>query len=143
VRDSVFRLISDDPTLNAAPFNIDEDCVFPTFAMDGTRTVPSPNNKLFVIIRWETTPPGPAAVTTFSVWVHQPLELGDSFNNINAALERIRNILQAAVHVPGADGKKLTQANFQGYGGDQYDGGYNTITKYAAFRGLSGESFIG
>ena len=39
MRDAVFRLISDDPTLNAAPFSIDEDCVFPTFAMDGTRTV--------------------------------------------------------------------------------------------------------
>lgn len=143
MKDAVFRLISDDPVLNAAPFFIDQDCVFPTFALKGSRTISAPNDKLFVIIRWETTPPGPAAVTTFSVWVHQPMELGDSFNNIDAALQRVRNILQAAVHVTGTDGKKLTQARFEGYGGEQYDGGYNTITKYAAFTGLSGESLIG
>lgn len=143
MRDAVFRLISDDSVLNADPYRINEQCVFPTFAMDGTRNIAPPNDKLFVIIRWETTPPGIAAVTTFSVWVHQPRELGTSFNTINAALERIRRILQAAVHVPGGDGKKLTQAFFQGYGGDQSDGGYDTITKYAAFTGLSGESFVG
>lgn len=143
MRDAVFRLIADDSVLNAEPYRIDEDCVFPTFAMDGTRNITPPNDKLFVIIRWETTPAGFAAVTTFSVWVHQPRELGNSFHIINAALERIRNILKNAVHVQGADGKKLTQANFQGYGGDQADGGYDTITKYAAFTGLSGESFTG
>lgn len=143
MKDAVFRLISDDPVLNAAPYHIDQDCVFPTFALDGSRTIAAPNNKLFVIIRWETTPPGIAAVTTFSVWVHQPMELGDSFNNIDSALQRIREILKNAVHVQGTDGKKLTQANFQGYGGEQHDGGYNTITRYAAFTGLSGESFIG
>lgn len=143
MRDAVFRLIADDPVLNAEPYLVDEDVVFPTFGMDGSRTVAAPKDKMFVIIRWETTPPGLAAVTTFSVWVHQPAEWGNSFNKINAALEHIRKVLQAAIHVQGADGKKLTQAFFQGYGGDQSDSGYNTITRYAAFTGLSGESFTG
>lgn len=143
MRDAVFRLIADDSVLNADPYLINENVVFPTFAMDGSRMVQAPQDKMFVIIRWETTPAGIAAVTTFSVWVHQPKEWGSSFNKIDEVLRRIRQILQAAVHVQGADGRKLTQASFQGYGGDQSDAGYDTITKYAAFTGLSGESFFG
>jgi hypothetical protein len=65
------------------------------------------------------------------------------FLPLRAALVRVIKIMLEAVHIVGDNGDKMTQAKYEGMGGDFNDQGYQTITKYAAFKVLSGESLTG
>ena len=96
-------------------------------------TVDTPTDRLFLVVKWEDSPV--AFKTTgpdrFSVWVH---DREHDYDRITKALQRVKDILVAAVHVPGSDGWVLSQADWQGEGPDLYDGGYDTRTRYADFQ---------
>lgn len=142
MRDAVWTLIGEDMILSSQ-FGISTDVVFPTYALDGSRTPPKNADGYFIILRWEEEAvSGPGVRTVLSVWVHRSRSAGSDFTPIRNILKRIIRIMVDTVHRSGADGV-MTQAFFKGMGGDQVDQGYDTITKYAVFDVLGGENLTG
>jgi len=98
--------------------------------------VDSPDDVMFIIIRWEGKDRrfatfGPERV---SLWAHtRDLDYGD----LDKALERFKHLLGGAVHVVGGDGWTLTQADWRGDSADLRDDGFGTLTRYAAFDAVS------
>lgn len=141
-RAAVLELLQADPILSAAPYNLANHW-HPTYQLDGTRQPSSNADGYFGILRWEEEAPGPGTVTTLSVWIHRSMSKSTDFLPLRAALVRVITIMTAAVHIVGSNGDKMTQCKYEGMGGDFNDQGYQTITKYAAFKVLSGERLTG
>lgn len=141
MRDAVLSLLATDAVLNAAPYELTVDNIHTAYGMDGSRITPNMSPKgYFVILRWEETTPGPGLRTVLSIWMHKDKNLGENFVPLHNGLLRIRQVMTSTYHRAGADGGKMSMANFTGMGSDQVDTSYNTITKYAAFIVLSGQS---
>lgn len=115
---------------NAALLQAGVQAVYPTNAVD------TPQEDLFLVIRWDPTTKvfGSTGPTRFSVWVHDRQK---DYGRINDCLRILRDLIPAQVHLPGADGWVLSTAEWLGEGPDLYDGGYNTVTRYADFQGVS------
>lgn len=98
----------------------------------GSNAADSVTDDLFVVIHWEEGSRvfGNRGVDSVLIWVH---DKNRDYGRIDQALRRIRDVLQEAVHVPGVDGVTLTQADWQGWSGDLYDDGYNTVTRNGGF----------
>jgi hypothetical protein len=125
-RAALHTLLSDDVELAT----IGVERVYPTNAVD---TAPE---SCFVIVRWD---PSTVAFKTTGpdraqIWVH---DVDRSYDRINAALHRIRELLTDTVHRAGADGWTLTTAEWLGEGPDLFDAGYSTCTRYADFTVIS------
>lgn len=105
-------------------------------AVYGSNSIDSPEEQCFVVIRWEPSEGvfSDRGVDRCSVWAHDKER---DYGRIDKILDRARAILNAAVHVAGADGYTLTQARWTGFGPDLVDGGFHTITRYADFTVVS------
>lgn len=101
--------------------------VYPTNAVD------TPMEDLFIVIRWDPTTKvfGATGPTRFTVWVHDKQK---DYGRINDVLARLAVLIPAQVHLVGADGWVLSTAEWLGEGPDLYDGGYETLTRYADFQ---------
>jgi hypothetical protein len=110
--------------------------VYPTNAVD------TPAEDLFLVIRWDPT--SPAFKTTGSdrvqIWCHDTQR---DYGRITQVLERLKVLLPGTVHLQGADGYSLTTAEWNGEGPDLFDGGYNTVTRYADFTVVSRYTDVG
>ncbi len=132
-RAAVYTLVSTDATVQS--LGIPVGAVYASNAQD----TPQDESEMFVILRWEekTVTFGDNVLGThkgtqfLSVWVHSR---GRAYDPINAVLARIKTILTSAVHVLGADGVTLTQADYTGESGDLYDDGFHTLTRYHSYR---------
>ena len=104
-------------------------------AVYAANSVDTPPEDLFMTVHWEDRAiafkqRGPE---TLVVWVHDRQR---DYGRIDAAIERMIMILEAAVHLPGADGT-LTTARWTGTSRDLFDDGYNTVTKNVSFAAVS------
>lgn len=108
----------------------------PVDATYQANAVETPQIRPFIVIRWEdrTRVFGTRGFDQVTVWVHD--EPGD-YTRIDRMLERIKAVLQSAIHVQGSDNRILTQVDWVGDSGDLYDDGWATITKNAGFRVVS------
>lgn len=126
-RASVYSLLVGDTTLSALGYTA--STIYPSQAPDTPSTMP------FIVLRWEEqtsrwgikNEPGKQVLT---IWCH---DKGGSYDRINAGLNRVKEILEVAVHVDGADGVTLTQADWRGNSADLYDDGFKTITRNSAY----------
>lgn len=101
-----------------------------------TNSVDTPGEDLFVVIRWDPTNAvfGVHGTDRFTVWVHDKQK---DYGRITDCLNRLRDLIPAQTHLVGADGWVLTTAKWLGEGPDLYDGGYETLTRYADFQSVS------
>lgn len=131
-RAALQTLLEEDPVL----LEIGVAAVYPTNAVD------TPAEDLFIVIRWD--PATPAFKTTGSdrvqIWAHDTQR---DYGRITQVLERLKVLLPATVHLQGADGYSLTTAEWNGEGPDLFDGGYNTVTRYADFTVVSRYTDVG
>lgn len=106
------------------------EAVYPSNAVD------TPAEELFIVIRWEPTELAFKQVGSdrCTIWAHDKQR---DYGRIDKILQRLREILPATVHRDGGDGWVMTCAEWEGEGPDLFDGGYNTITRYADFTVVS------
>jgi hypothetical protein len=104
-------------------------------------SVDTPAENAFIIVRWEETPQafGRTGKQRLTIWLHSR---DRDYADIDTGLEVVKNLLESAVHLPGADGWTLTQADWRGDSQDLYDDGYETITRNSAFDVVSRYSAI-
>lgn len=107
-----------------------------------TNSVDTPAEDLFLIIRWDPSTKvfGTTGTDRFSIWAHDRQR---DYGRIAEVLERLKNLVPAQVHLRGADGWVLTTADWLGEGPDLYDPGYETLTRYADFQGVSRYDSLG
>ena len=132
-RAAVIELLGNDEVLGEAPYNIAEQNIFPTFAMQGSRRQPIEADDYFIILRWEETLDTIGDVQVLTIWVHRSRSKGVNFKALRDMLWRIKQVLETSTSVVGSDGDTMTQARFKGMGPDLADEGYDTLTKYAIF----------
>lgn len=99
-------------------------------------SVDTPDEECFLVIRWQPTTwifKG-KGTDVFTVWAH---DRQFDYGRIQDVLLRVKDILDGAYHVEGADGWWLTQCDWRGEGPDLTDQGYNTRTRYADFQAVS------
>jgi hypothetical protein len=128
-RAAVFSLLSTDTTLHTIGF--------PAAAVFASNAADDPPEQ-FVVIRWEDMPSaslgghdrsfGPQIIT---VWFH---DHDRTYEKVSAGIDRVKAILDAAIHVPGVDGWTITQCDWQGDSGDLWDDGYRTVTRNTSYR---------
>lgn len=125
-RAALQTLLEGDSVLQA----IGVGAVYPTNSVD------TPEEDLFVIIRWDPTTVafGAHGTDRFTVWAHDKEK---DYGRITQVLNRCRVLIPAQTHLRGADGWVLTTADWLGEGPDLYDGGYETLTRYADFQAVS------
>lgn len=129
---AVYRAICTDSRLNA--MGIDGANVFSDYAAESVR-----RDGMTVILRWgnqayrRETQAGPTVLT---VWVHQPVELGTDFLEIDKAHFYIRETLTDLTQEVGEDYIRVTSVDFTGLGGAMEDPGFKTITKNAGYNVL-------
>lgn len=101
-----------------------------------TNTVDTPGEELFLVIRWEPTDVAfkNRGTDRVSIWAHDRQR---DYGRISDILGHLRDRIPQEVHRPGADGWILTTAEWLGEGPDLFDGGYDTLTRYADFRVVS------
>lgn len=101
-------------------------------AVYAANAVDTPAESLFLIVTWDVKAVAfeLTSVTRLTVWAH---DKDRDYGRISDVLRRARDILTGAVHVAGADGWTLTQADWRGEGPDLYDQGYETCTRYSDF----------
>jgi len=130
-RAALFTLISADSTLNG--LGIDANSTFPANSVD------NPEVRPFVVIRFDakTAMFADRGSQNLVIWAHD--DRGD-YSRIDSILERIREVLDNAVHVSGADGIILTSARYIGSSTDLWDDGYRTMTRNSTFSVSSRES---
>lgn len=132
-RAAVIELLGNDSVLGAAPYDIDESKIFPTYAMQGSRRPPVGADDYFLILRWEEMLDTIGNVQVLTVWAHRSRSKGVNFPALQNLLMRVKDVMQEAAFVLGSDGAVMTQARFKGMGPDLADEGYDTLTKYAVF----------
>jgi len=122
-RASLFSLLKDDTELAFEE-------VYPTNAVD------TPQEDYFAIITWGPTTKayGTTGSDRVSIWVHDRQQ---DYGRINNALQRLKELLPATVHLAGGDGWVLSTAEWNGESQDLSDEGYGTITRYADFTVVS------
>lgn len=125
-RAALQSLLETDPRL----VELGVGAVYPTNAVD------TPPDELFVIIRWDPTD---LAFKTrgrdrVQIWVH---DVQRDYGRIGECLARLRELIPEQVHRAGEDGWVITTAEWLGEGPDLFDGGYNTVTRYADFTVVS------
>lgn len=105
-------------------------------AVYATNAVDTPAEEWFAVIVWGTTLPayGTTGSDRVAIWLHDRQK---DYGRINRALERLKQLLEATVGLAGADGIVLSVAEWNGESGDLYDGGYDTVTRYAEFSTVS------
>jgi hypothetical protein len=125
-RAALQTLLEEDATLSG----LGVGAVYPTNAVD------TPAEDLFIIIRWDPTNAafGNHGTDRFTVWVHDRQK---DYGRIAECLNHLRTLIPAQVHLVGADDWVLTTAKWLGEGPDLYDGGYETLTRYADFQSVS------
>jgi hypothetical protein len=125
-RAALQTLLEEDPALLA----LGVGAVYPTNSVD------TPQEDLFLIVRWDPTTAafGKTGTTRFTIWAHDRQK---DYGRINDVLDRLADLVPDQVHLSGADGWILTCATWIGEGPDLYDGGYETLTRYADFQGVS------
>ena len=133
MREIIFDALAHDADL-FDDFGIDEDHVFPNYAIDKT-----PRDNMFLIIRYEEQDLTNFAIgrgaNILTIWAHRPKELGADMTMVRDLLEEVRVILLGLVGQTDSSWR-MTDVRFTGYGGDLSDPGYNTFTKNAAFEVL-------
>lgn len=100
--------------------------------------VDTPEEQVFGVIRHEGKARvfGNVGPETATVWIHDRQDTNYG-RVIDPALERVKELLGAAVHRPGPDGWVLTQADWRSDSNDLVDGGYGSITRWADFGVIS------
>lgn len=101
-----------------------------------TNSVDTPPEEFFAVIRWgtKTAAFGVTGDDRFQVWFHDRQK---DYGRISDALRHIKTLVPAQIHLPGDDGWVLSTSVWLGESDDLYDGGYETLTRYADFRGVS------
>jgi hypothetical protein len=102
-------------------------------AVYAAESVDTPQEDCFLVIRWSpsTWVYKGKATDAFTVWAH---DVEHDFGRITDVLKRVKDLLDGATHLAGADGWTLTQADWRGEGPDLRDEGYGTRTRYADFQ---------
>lgn len=121
---AVYSLISENDDLRGIGFSAD--------SFFGSAAADSPEVRPFMIIRWGAETPvfGRVSSDTVTVWVYD--EPGD-YGRINKALKILEGIFSEAIHVAGADGYTLTQADWNGNSEDLYDDIYKCIVRNGVY----------
>jgi|GEM_PF-5951742 len=125
-RAAVYDLLSGDETIA----ELGVTGVYPTQSVD------TPSDDRFLIIRNDAKQLsfGRRGPETCSIWAHD--RSGD-YGQIDKILERVKDLLEGAIHRAGSDGWILTTASWLGDGPDLYDPGYNTVTRWSDFKTVS------
>lgn len=95
-------------------------------------SIDSPPQNRFIVLRWEeaTASFGQRGRTRLTVWFH---DTDRDYGGIQQAMQVVRDVLEGAVHVLGADGVTLTTAKWDEDSSDLFDDGYGTVTKWSGF----------
>lgn len=106
------------------------EAVFPTNSVD------TPTEKWFAVIAWGVTTPayGTTGSDRVFIWFH---DRNRDYGRINAALLRVKQLLEATLALQGTDGVVLSVAEWNGESQDLRDDGYGTLTRYAEFTTVS------
>jgi len=125
-RAALQTLLEEDETL----LDLGVGAVYPTNSVD------TPAEDLFIVIVWQPTAAafGSTGTDRFTVWCHDKQR---DYGRINDVLAHLKTLVPEQVHLVGADGWVLSTASWLGEGPDLYDGGYETLTRYADFQGVS------
>jgi hypothetical protein len=123
---AVYTMLSTDATLMS--HGITASSVY------GSNSVDSPDERPFMILRWSEVEGekdyGNVKRRSLTVWVH---DSGQDYARINTILKRVQVLLSGAVHITGADGDTLTQADWRGDSTDFIDDGFKTITRSSSY----------
>lgn len=91
--------------------------------------VDTPEEDRFVVVRWEVPGDrvwGTKAADRASVHFH---DKDRDYGQIDLGIERLKDLLQDALHVAGEDGWVLTQAHWNSDSPDGFDDGYGTVVR--------------
>lgn len=119
-RSPLYKLLSEDTRLQELGF----------VQVYTQNSVDTPPEARFIVIRWEQ--PGDRvfaqkAPDHATIWFH---DKDRDYGQIDLGIERVKEIVQGAVHVPGGDGWVLTQAHWNSDGPDLADDGFNTVVRW-------------
>lgn len=126
-RAAVVKLQSEDPQMNM--LGIDAAVIYGSNATDSP-----PRDRMFVVHKWETQVSGGKAVYVVSIWFHVPQEMERDYGKIDLAILRMKEIMEGAEQIEGADGWVLAAATWVADSPDYPDDGYNSLTRYTQFR---------
>jgi hypothetical protein len=95
-----------------------------------------PRDRRWMVITFEekTKAFGAVGAQLATVWVYQPEELGVDYGTIDLIITRVRELLETAQHVVGADGWILTAASWQADSPDLRDRSFDALTRYSRHR---------
>lgn len=101
-------------------------------SVSASNSLDTPADEKFVVTRWEDqavqfSRHGPQRLT---VWFHTREQ---DYADIDKAMERVKDVLEDAIHVPGVDGWTLTTADWRGDSQDLIDDGFGTLTRNSGF----------
>lgn len=124
----VYNLLAEDQELQSM-----EVKVMPNFGFD------DPPRSPFIVLRWgseglrRAVGKGPR---TLEVWAHIPTSISRDFDQVDAIITRVKEVLSTVEQVSGF-GEQVTCITYSGTGPDVEDPGYNTITRNAGFEILA------
>lgn len=127
---ALFNLISTDATLHTLGYAAS--------AVYASNAVDDPYTSKFIVIHWEdvllSVPQRSIGPTNVTVWFHDKER---TYDDIDAALNRTKVLMDAVIHLPGSDGFTITQMDWQGDSGELFDDGYGTVTRTTSYRIVS------
>jgi len=97
------------------------------------QSVDTPPTDQFGIIKWDEEQPGVVrtrGIQRVTLWVY---DVAGDYTRIDQAILRAKTLLTSAVHVAGADGRTLTQADWRGDSQDLFDDAWERIVRTSSF----------
>lgn len=122
---AVFTLLSEDTELQSLGLTVD--------SIQRSGGTESPEARPFVIIKGgaDNAAWGNTGTKDVEIWAYDE---PTSYDRIDSILKRVRELMTSAVHVSGADGNTMAQAEWQGDSIDLYDDIWMCATRYSSFR---------
>lgn len=128
-RAAVRSLLGDDPEMIS--YDLSKERIFSSSAPD------SPDRtQRWAVVRWldMTRTFGIIGARPMEVWVYQPTGMGRDYGYLDAAIQRVKELLTDAEQVPGADGWTLSGATWESDSADLTDEGFGALVKFSRFR---------
>lgn len=128
-REALARIVYEDATMQELGFV--QSRVYAAGSVDTPDT-----EEVFIIIRVEPQEKafGNVGATAVSYWVHLPKNKSRDYRVIDAAIDRLKELLAEITHYAGSDGWVLSAATWLDTSRDLTDDAFNTLTRNVTFR---------
>lgn len=135
----VYQAIVNSAALQAMGF--DNVHILPNYDAEQRPTIPfSGTQQMFMTIMWgrhEIDPMFYRGPRYFNIWIHQGIEFGTDYGQIDNVIEILDPLLTGIVDTAGADGRSVTTIEMAGRSDDMQDPVYQTICRNTSYKMIS------